>query len=122
MAASSMKAALKSTIALTGALSLWTSAVCAADYTVAFAVDHNGKQATRQVGDCVYGIGCRVAELNLSILVFVDGPSHKNARVYINGLNACCFFADGSNVTTIDRSKALMPGDIAMYTLPARLL
>lgn len=102
-----MKAALKSTIALGGALALWTSAVCAADYTVAFAVDHNGKQATRQVSNCVYGIGCRIEELSLSVFVFVDGPSQKNARIHIHGLNACCFFPDGSNVATLDRSKTL---------------
>ena len=102
-----MKAALKSTIAFSGALALWASAACAADYTVALAVDHDGKQATRQVGNCVYGIGCRIAELNLSLSVFVDGPSQKNARVHIYGLTPCCFFTDGSNVATLDRSKML---------------
>jgi hypothetical protein len=105
-----MKAPLPA-IALSGLLALWTSAACA-DYALALAVDHAGKQVTRQVSNCVYGMRCRITELNLSIVVFVDGPTQKNARVHIHGLNPCCFFTDGSDVATIDRSKTLNVLDI----------
>jgi hypothetical protein len=93
-------------------LLLSSSGASAGGYSVAYAIDANGKSDTGKIEICNYDKACEIESANsgLSIRLLLSRPSpdHSWVDLRVKGAPGCCYSADASKVIYLEIKPGLL--------------
>jgi ribosomal protein L33 len=91
---------------------LSSTGASAGDYSVAYAIDANGKNDTGKIETCKYDKACEIesanSRLSISLLFSHPSPDHSWVDLRVEGPPACCYFADAARVIYLDIKPGLL--------------
>jgi len=88
-----------------------TDAVYATDYSVAYALDTDGKTETGKLENCnsidTCKIKFRAIDATARLSYFANPPDGDKIVLSMWGASACCYFSDGNDTIRLDPRKQL---------------
>ena len=82
----------------------------AGDYSVAYAIDADGKNDTGKVETCEYDRPCEITSqsLGLSIVLHFNRPDHLFFNLQVKGPSGCCYSADAAKTIYLKIDPTLL--------------
>jgi hypothetical protein len=70
----------------------------AADYSITYAIDANGKTSTGQIETCDYEKSCAIEPPGFGLQIYLSftRPDHRGVDLFIIGPPACCYSSDAT--------------------------
>jgi hypothetical protein len=89
---------------------LSSAGASAGDYSVAYAIDANGKNDTGKIENCSYDKACEIesASSGLSISMGFFHPDHSGVQLEVRGPPGCCYSADAIRTIYLDIKPGLL--------------
>jgi hypothetical protein len=89
---------------------LSSTGASAGDYSVAYAIDANGKNDTGKIETCKYDKACEIESANsgLSISMGFFHPDHSGIQLEVRGPPGCCYSADAVRTIYLDIKPGLL--------------
>jgi hypothetical protein len=91
---------------------LSSAGASAGDYSVAYAIDANGKNDTGKIETCSYDKACEIESaksgLLISLLFSRPSPDHSWVDMRVKGAPGCCYSADASRVIYLEIKPGLL--------------